>query len=233
MNFSNKYKSIIIKQNQELKIYANMSTNQKQSLITNYFNGDVKSEPKPNKSSCPELIKHRSSAIIPAEARPARSRELFEKNKLSDEYYTRANTWQRFIEERGLQGTKIFEPFYGDGTSRDALAGLVEVVGKAGDFWENWNAEDCPQEYIMTNPPFSFKWLVIQAFLERRRPFAMIMPFQLFYKSSKTRLDTYAEKYGGRWTKFELTKQEQMFWSPIKEEMVGIGTSILVWDFDI
>jgi len=208
-----------------------MSINKEQTLITKYFSGDVKSVPKPNKMECPEMIKHKSSAIIPLNKRPARSKELFENNKVSDEYYTRANTWQRFIEERGLQGSTIYEPFFGDGTSREALAGLVSVVGKAGDFWENWSAEDCPQEYIMTNPPFSFKWLVIQTFLERRRAFAMIMPFQIFYGSSKKRLDTYAEKFGGRWTKYELTKQEQMFWSPIKEQMVGIGTSILIWDF--
>lgn len=175
--------------------------------------------------------RYKSSAIIDFNDRVIKSRELFAKNKVSDEYYTRGSTWKRFIEEKGLQGTTIFEPFFGDGTSREALKGLVNVVGKAGDFWDNIIAPDCPQEYIMTNPPFSFKWLVIQTFLEMKRPFAMIMPFQIFYNSAKNRLDTYAEKYGGRWEKFVTTARENEFWSPEKNKLVRIGCSILVWTF--
>jgi hypothetical protein len=187
----------------------------------------IKIKPKINA----EIKKYKSSAIIPLKDRPARSLELFNNNKVSDEYYTRAETWKRFIKDKGLMGQTIYEPFYGDGSSRKVLQGLVNVVGKKGDFWENWNKKDCPQSYILTNPPFSFKWLIIQTFLEKRRPFAMIMPFQVFYGSSKKRLDTYATKYGGKWSKYLLTHKEQHYWSPIKESMVAIGTSILVWEF--
>lgn len=206
--------------------------NKKQKLLTRYLIGETKTQPKMIKPTLSATQKkNRASGIIPFNRRKEFSEYLFKKNTVSDEYYTRGHTWARFIEAHGLKGKTIFEPFYGDGTSREALAGLVSVVGKAGDFWDNINAPDCPQEYIMTNPPFSFKWLVIQTFLEKRRPFAMIMPWQMFYNSSLAQLDNYAEFYGGRWTQFKLTAQEQKYWSPEKKEMVGIGSSILVWNF--
>jgi hypothetical protein len=213
-----------------------INANKKQQLITRYLIGETKTQPvliRPTinlSDKSKKQNKYKSSKIIPFNQRKEFSEYLFKANKVSDEYYTRGHTWARFIEDYGLTGTTIFEPFYGDGTSREALAGLVSVVGKAGDFWDNINAPDCPQEYIMTNPPFSFKWLVIQTFLEKRRPFAMIMPWQLFYTSVE-RLNDYAEHYGGSWTKYKLKAQEQKFWSPTQEKMVGIGCSILVWTF--
>lgn len=213
---------------------SRLNNRAKQQLMTRYLVGEVKSTPKtirPELSDKPEKQKkYKSSGIIPFNQRKEFSEYLFKANKVSDEYYTRGHTWARFITDYGLKGATIFEPFYGDGTSREALAGLVNVVGKAGDFWDNINAPDCPQEYIMTNPPFSFKWLVIQTFLEKRRPFAMILSWQTFY-TSVGRLNDYAEHYGGSWTKYKLNSKEQKFWSPEKQEMVGIGCSILVWTF--
>jgi hypothetical protein len=177
----------------------------------------------------PSNNKYKKSTIIPLSQRKRRSIELFNNNKVSDEYYTRGNTWARFIVEERLLGQTICEPFYGDGSSRDALKGLVNVVGISGDFWDNLSIMS--NEYILTNPPFSFKWLIIQTFLEMKRPFAMIMPWQVFYGTSRRRLDEYRDIYGGRWEKFELTSREQDYWSPTQNKMVKIGTSILVWRF--
>ena len=58
-------------------------------------------------------------------------------------------------------GKTVFEPFYGDGSSRQVLSGLVDVVGERKDFWEQIQDPNCPQDLKLSNPPFSYKWLLI------------------------------------------------------------------------
>jgi hypothetical protein len=176
--------------------------------------------------------KGRVSCIIPLDERRKLSTILFQNNKRSDEYYTRANTWRRFIEDHNLTGKTIFEPFYGDGSSIKVLneAG-VNVESKAGDFWDIITEKNCSKHFIMSNPPFSFKWLIIQTLLERKRNFALIMPFQMFYNSAAKRLNDYQEMFGGVWSKYELKSKEQEYYSLNDKKMIRIGTSILMWTF--
>jgi len=172
-----------------------------------------------------------ASQIIPFSERIVKSRKMFAENKKSDEYYTRCNTWERYIHERGLKGTTVFEPFSADGSSAKVLKSLVKVKSGKGDFWEQIVAPDCPQEFILSNPPFSFKWLILQTLLERKRSFALILPFQIFYGSSAKILDEYQDHYGGKWGRFILKGKENYFYNPDLDKLVPIGCSILEWHF--
>lgn len=174
----------------------------------------------------------KSGIIETIEQRRALSVYLFKNNKRSDEYYTRACTWKRFIEEHNLNGQKVFEPFYGDGSSMKVLNELgVEVESKRGDFWDIITDKNCSKEFIMSNPPFSFKWLIIQTLLEKKQSFALIMPFQIFYNSSLNQLNNYQKHFGGTWSKYILSSKEQHYYSLKDKKMVKIGTSILKWIF--
>ena len=172
-----------------------------------------------------------ASQIIPFSERIVKSRKMFAENKKSDEYYTRCKTWERYIHERGLKGTTVFEPFSADGSSAEVLKSLVNVKSGKGDFWEQIVAPDCPQEFILSNPPFSFKWLILQTLLERKRSFALILPFQIFYGSSAKILDEYQDHYGGKWGRFILKGKENYFYNPDLDKLVPIGCSILEWHF--
>ena len=184
--------------------------------------------------------KYRSCALIDdINERTAFARYLFRSNKKSDEYYTRSETWKRFIIEKGLMGKTVFEPFYGDGSSRQVLSGLVDVVGEQKDFWEQIKDPNCPQDLILSNPQFSFKWLLIQTLLENKRDFALILSWEAFYdKKCPNRklqyecpLKLYKTKFGGDYEVFKLKINEQQCWSPKKKEFIRIGVIILYWKF--
>ena len=180
----------------------------------------------------PEMEKVAKRGIrIPAD-RIALATQKFNKNKFSDEYYTRSASWARFVTDAGLEGKTVYEPFFGDGSSRAELAKLgVTQIGKAGDFWENITAPDCPANFIMSNPPFSFKWEIMETLLERKRSFALILPWQTFYQSGAKKIRTLAEKYGGKYIRYNMRGEEVMFYSPKDKKMMPIGTSILLWTF--
>ena len=179
-----------------------------------------------------EKIAKKQGQIAIPEERIALATKKFKNNKHSDEYYTRSASWARFVEDAGLAGKTIYEPFFGDGSSRDELAKLgVTQIGKAGDFWENIVAPDCPQDFIMSNPPFSFKWEIIETLLERKRSFALILSWQTFYQTNARHLARLHEKYGGEYLRYGMRGEEVMFYSPKDEKMMPIGTSILLWTF--
>ena len=166
------------------------------------------------------------------ENRIALATQKFNKNKFSDEYYTRSASWERFVADAGLKGKTVYEPFYGDGSSRAELAKLgVTQIGKAGDFWENIVAPDCPANFIMSNPPFSFKWEIMETLLERKRSFALILPWQTFYQSGARKIRNLQEKYGGKYIRYNLRGEENHYYSPKDKKMMPIGTSILLWTF--
>ena len=189
--------------------------------------------------------KYASRAIIKdIKERQRFANDLFRANKKSDEYYTQAISWERFIRENGLLGQKVFEPFYGDGSSREALRGLVDVVGENQDFWQQIQDPNCPKDFIMSNPPFSFKWQVIHTLCEMKRDFALILPWESFYdkyvsidgkKRQKIQyecpLKAYLAQYEGEYVVWKMNSAEQMFWSPIRNDYKQIGTSILYWKF--
>ena len=56
--------------------------------------------------------KYKSCALIDdINGRTAFARYLFRSNKKSDEYYTRSETWKRFIIEKGLMGKTVLNHF--------------------------------------------------------------------------------------------------------------------------
>jgi hypothetical protein len=196
----------------------------------------------------PKMVKkeYTSSDIIKSiEERERFATFLFTNNKVSDEYYTRSNSWERFLVDNNLIGKKVFEPFYGDGTSRKSLDGLVDVVGEDRDFWEqvkDLNSTFNQNEYdlILSNPPFSFKWLVIQTLLEKKKDFALILPWQSFYDKkddekkvikSECPLKKYQAIFGGTYTCFNMKGNELRFWSPQSQQYKHIGCKILYWKF--
>jgi hypothetical protein len=179
-----------------------------------------------------EEIAKSSPAVGVPEDRIALATKKFQKNKFSDEYYTRSESWRRFVDDAGLAGKTVWEPFFGDGSSRDELAKLgVTQIGKAGDFWENITAPDCPTDFIMSNPPFSFKWEIMETLLERKRSFALILPWQTFYQSGAKKIAELHRKYGGKYLRYNMRGEEVMFYSPTSKKMMPIGTSILLWTF--
>jgi hypothetical protein len=153
--------------------------------------------------------------------------EKFIKNKKSDEYYTRGITWYRFLETHGLVGGTFWEPFWGDGSCADVLRGYATLVGKEGDFWDHVLAPDRPTHMILSNPPFSFKWLVIETLCELRQDFALILGYQAFYKHGLQKMRRMEAHFGGTWEFFSLTAKEQLFYHPPKQCNVAIGCKIL------
>ena len=173
--------------------------------------------------------------------RRAFSDYLFKTNPKNDEYYTRAHSWQRFVDDKGLNGATVFEPFYGDGSSTESLIGLVNVVGvKGANFWDIIDDPQYKDLFILSNPPFSFKWQVIITLLERQRPFALILPWQIFGGKLKndwsderheSTLDRYQKNWGGTYEMFKLKGDENQFYHPPTDKMEAIGCHILHWTF--
>ena len=155
---------------------------------------------------------------------------LFNTNRVSDEYYTQFTTWRRFLYTRDT--TRYWEPFYGDGSG---VAGLrdagYDIVGSPGNFWDiDWTT--APTDPILSNPPFSFKWLVIEALLKNRREFHLILPWQTFHKNTggADKLRRLQQVYGGTYSEFKLTHNECNFIMP-SGSTKKIGCLILSWHF--
>lgn len=174
--------------------------------------------------------------------RRAYSNYLFKENKKNDEYYTRAHTWQRFVAEKGLIGATVWEPFFGDGSSTESLSGLVNVVGvKGADFWDIIDHPIYKDLFIMSNPPFSFKWQILTTLLERQRPFAIILPWECFFGKIpkgmtdedrlKNNLQKYQADWGGDYEAFWLKGKENQFYHPPTDKMEPVGCHILYWTF--
>jgi hypothetical protein len=196
--------------------------------------------------------KYSSREIVPMAHRRAFCDELYANNKVSDEYYTELISYERFIKTYRLQGQRVFEPFYADGTSTREMASLVDIVGRRGaNFWDIYKDPEFDGLMVLSNPPFSFKWQVIITLLEERRNFALILPWETFYdKMNKDKtsvaeecpLKKYQRKYGGEYVWFKCRPHEQLFFHPIDngklhaEGRAGvykkIGTHILYWRFD-
>jgi len=194
--------------------------------------------------------KYGSREIVPLVHRREFCNELYSSNRVSDEYYTELISYERFIKTYGLQGQRVFEPFYADGTSTREMSGLVDVVGiKGANFWDIY--KEYKDLLILSNPPFSFKWQVIITLLEERRNFALILPWETFYdKRNKDKtiiledcpLKIYQRKYGGTYKWFRCRPYEQFFFHPNDDgalhaegragEYKQIGTHILYWRFD-
>jgi hypothetical protein len=161
------------------------------------------------------------------------SRKLFEENKVSDEYYTQKETWEEWTDGNVAiaDNREFIEPFFGDGTGINNLKQLgVKVSGTAyADFWdwiENFTPND--KSYVLSNQTYSFKWLIIYALMRKGVRFTMIVPWQMFFKSSLGRLAQYQKKFGGTFTYSRIINNK--FKTP-EGEMKKIGTYFLTWDF--
>jgi hypothetical protein len=193
-----------------------------------------------------------SREVVPLVYRRAFSDELFRNNKVSDEYYTGAISWYRFLHTFNLIGQRVFEPFFADGSSSKELKALVDVVGRRGaNFWDIYKDPEFDGLLILSNPPFSFKWQVIITLLEQRRNFALILPWETFCdkkNADKTNvveecpLVKYQQRFGGKYMMFKMYPEEQFFFHPNDDGTlhsegrsgtnIQIGTHILYWRFD-
>ena len=217
-------------------------TIEKQPIVVSIKKRSKKNKRTPKRNTCNKDIKKRrktSDYIKSLSERREYSTYLFNNNKLSDEYYTRPDTWKRFIECKNLKNKTVFEPFYGDGSAVKMLKKYVNIKGKKdANFWDIINAPEYKNLFIMSNPPFSFKWQVINTLIEQGRSFAFILTWQCFYGKinkdgtrDKNNLQRCQELFGGNYEVFKLTAKEQQFYNPTQNKMVKIGCSILHWTF--
>ena len=89
-----------------------------------------------------------------------------------DDYMTPKHAWEDIKEY--IPKNKIWEAFYGDGTSGNYLTELgFDVIHEPLDFFT-----EPPEEYetIVSNPPFSKSKEIMKKLLEYDKPFIMIMP---------------------------------------------------------
>jgi hypothetical protein len=89
-----------------------------------------------------------------------------------DDYMTPKHAWEDI--KQYIPKVKIWEAFYGDGTSGNHLADLgFNVIHEERDFFF-----EPPDEYdaIITNPPYSQSKNIMNKLLEYDKPFIMIMP---------------------------------------------------------
>ena len=89
-----------------------------------------------------------------------------------DDYMTPKHAWEDIKDY--IPKVKIWEAFYGDGTSGNHLTELgFDVIHEARDFFK-----ESPEEWdmIVSNPPFSKSKEVMKKLLEYDKPFIMIMP---------------------------------------------------------
>jgi hypothetical protein len=160
--------------------------------------------------------------------------ELFRNNRFSDEYYTPKKAWEPFMDgQRAFwlphKHTAVWEPFAGDGQCYKNLKelGVLPLANPEKDFWANTKAPE-GTEFIVTNPPFSSKWLVLDALLENRLPSAVILPWQCFYSYGLTRLEELRKRHGGTWSQHELGTNNFNRPDGTKKH---IGCYILHWEF--
>ena len=96
--------------------------------------------------------------------------------RLDDEWYTPDGAWSciaGFVEK----GTRVWEPFYGDGRSTLALKRMgYDVVDAGPDFFESEKMADV----VITNPPFSKLVDVVKRLSELNCRFILIVPWHRF-----------------------------------------------------
>jgi len=96
----------------------------------------------------------------------------------NDEFYTPRDAWER-IAPFLPKDKVLWEAFRGDGASAEHLRSLgFNVVCEDEDFFQTDRGD-----YVVSNPPFSKKKLVLQRLLSLNKPFVLLMPYEvLFYR---------------------------------------------------
>ena len=96
--------------------------------------------------------------------------------KTNDEWYTLPSSWDKILEYVD-KDKKIFEAFYGCGHTYDYFKEKgYNVIGKKGlDFFEDEKLiKEC--DIIISNPPFSSKYKIMERIVKYNKPFILILP---------------------------------------------------------
>ena len=93
--------------------------------------------------------------------------------RVDDEWYTPDDAW-RCIEGLVPKGSRVWEPFYGDGRSTCAMKRMgYDVVECSPDFFESERKADI----VITNPPFSKITSIVERLCKLQCKFILIVPF--------------------------------------------------------
>ncbi len=94
-----------------------------------------------------------------------------------DDYMTPKHAWEDIKEFIPEEYNKIYEPFYGDGTSGKILKEILpnhQIIHYEGDFYELCNVYN--YDMILSNPPFSDAKNIMPKMFELDKPFILLMP---------------------------------------------------------
>ena len=118
----------------------------------------------------------------------------------TDEYMTPPSAWEA-IQKYIPKNKVIWEAFYGDGKSGDALRTLgFKVNHDELDFFENNLGV-----VIVSNPPFSKLPQILERLAHLNKPFIIIMP------SSKLNTQQYFKKFCGQDTNHRTGETHQLY----------------------
>ena len=99
-------------------------------------------------------------------------------HKKNDEYYTQNSCWDK-ITPYINKSQVIFEGFYGGGHTYNYFTkNGYKVIGQKGlDFFSDeadklLKQSDC----VITNPPFSLKYKIMDKLVEHNKPFILVLP---------------------------------------------------------
>lgn len=94
-------------------------------------------------------------------------------NKM-DNYNTPLEGWRDILTFFD-KDTKLWLPFYNDGTAKNKLheLGYMDVYHENKDYFTYW----LDDRILIDNPPFSIKRKVIEYAYKQNKPFALLLPF--------------------------------------------------------
>lgn len=117
---------------------------------------------------------------------------IVKSNKKRDNHNTPKGAWEDILQFIKDKKTKLWLPFYNDGSCENILnnLGYTNIIHKDKDFF----TYDISDALIIDNPPYSFKEKIITKLYGKGRKFALLFP-----------LDTMERKYMKKFLKgFQL-----------------------------
>ena len=100
---------------------------------------------------------------------------------MSDEYYTPNKVWDSIIDLLPNEPIVVYEPFFGKGHTFDYLKqqGQLTLGEKDQDFFSVNSLHmlkhcDC----VISNPPFSIKYEILEQLVDFNIPFVLLFPLQ-------------------------------------------------------
>ena len=93
---------------------------------------------------------------------------------IDNEYYTPDNVWNQILQYIP-KGTKIYEPFYGNGRSGEYIRSQGwDVIHENEDCYLNY--EKYEFDLVLSNPPYSSKKQVFNWLFKMDKPFVVLVP---------------------------------------------------------